>query len=153
MATSLNKVMLIGNLGSDAEVKFTPSNQSVTTIRLATSRRYKTKDDNWTEETSWHTVVAWNLFENQISSLKKGKKVYVEGRLNYREYEKEGQKHKVTDIIADEIIMLDKREGSENPSGFAPSSELDKPQATKFSKKGSSPENNSFDSIDDEVPF
>ncbi|MCB9250063.1 MAG: single-stranded DNA-binding protein [Ignavibacteriales bacterium] len=110
MAFSLNKVMLIGNLGQDAEHRFTTNNTEVTSFSIATSYSYKGKDGNYVNETTWHNVVLFGASDFLKERLKKGKKFYIEGRISKRDYEnKEGQKVNVTDIIADKfsIIPLD----------------------------------------------
>ena len=114
---SVNKVILIGNLGKDAETRFTTSGVSVSRFTLATSRRWK---DNQTgemkEETDWHTVVVWRQ-ENLAQFLTKGKQVYVEGRLQTRSYDdKDGVKKYSTEVVADEVILLGGR-GDSGPSG------------------------------------
>lgn len=118
MAFSLNKVMLIGNLGQDAEHRFTTSNMSVTSFSIATTSGYKGKDGNWVNETTWHNVVAFGLSDFYKEALKKGRKIYVEGKISKRDYtNKEGVKVYVTEIIAEKyngIILLDgSREGGE----------------------------------------
>ncbi len=115
MAFSLNKVMLIGNLGQDAEHRFTTNNTEVTSFSVATTHSYKNREGNWVNETTWHNVVAFGLSDFYKNVLKKGKKVYVEGRISKRDYEnKDGQKVYVTEIIADRngIIPLDARDSS-----------------------------------------
>jgi len=108
MAFSLNRVMLIGNLGRDAETRFTANNLSVTSFSMATSHRYKGKDGNWVDETTWHNVVSFNLSDWFKENLKKGKKFYVEGRLSKRDYtDKEGVKRYTTEVITDRIIPLE----------------------------------------------
>ncbi len=108
MNYSLNKVLLIGYLGGDAETSFTQnSNTPITKFSLATNRRYK-KNDEWVDETQWHRIVAFNLPEFIQNALKKGTKVYIEGRIVYSEIEKDGQKNRFTDIYANDIILLDK---------------------------------------------
>ncbi|MCX8105368.1 MAG: single-stranded DNA-binding protein [Ignavibacterium album] len=109
MAFSLNKIMLIGNLGKDAETRFTTSdNFSVTNFTLATTYSFKNKNGEWTNETTWHNVVAFNLSDYIKDSLKKGKKVYVEGRLVKRDYtDKDNVKRYVTEVRAERIIPLD----------------------------------------------
>lgn len=112
MAFSLNKIMLIGNLGNDAETRFTNNNISVTTFSLATSFGYKGKDGNWVNETTWHNVVSFNLPDFYKEALKKGKKFYVEGRLSKRDYtDKEGVKRYITEVVSDKLIPLEGREG------------------------------------------
>jgi single-strand DNA-binding protein len=110
---SLNKVLLIGNLGKDPELRYTPGGQAVATFSLATSDSWKDKDGNQQERTEWHNIVAWQrLAEICGEYLKKGKKIYLEGRIQTRNYEdKEGVKRYFTEIIADELIMLDGRPG------------------------------------------
>jgi single-strand DNA-binding protein len=113
MAFSLNKIMLIGNLGKDAETRFTTNNVSVTNFTLATTNSYKGKDGNWVNETTWHNIVSFNLSDYFKENLKKGKKFYVEGRLTKRDYtDKEGIKRYATDVIADKIIPLESGAGS-----------------------------------------
>ncbi len=113
MAFSLNKVMLIGNLGNDAETRFTTNNLAVTSFSLATTRSYKGKDGNWVNETTWHNVVSYNLPDFFKDALKKGKKFYVEGRISKRDYtDKDGIKRYMTDIISEKLIPLEGKEGS-----------------------------------------
>ncbi len=108
MAFSLNKIQLIGNLGQDAEHRFTNNNVSVSNFSVATSHSYKGKDGNWVEETTWHNVVAFNLSDYMKDNLKKGKKVYVEGRLTKRDYtDKEGIKRYVTEVFMEKLIPMD----------------------------------------------
>jgi single-strand DNA-binding protein len=104
---SVNKVILIGHLGRDAETKFTPGGISVTKFSVATSRRWKDQQSGeWKEETNWSDVVLWKG-ENVANYLLKGKQVYVEGRLQTRSYDdKDGKKVWKTDVIADEVILL-----------------------------------------------
>ncbi len=108
MAFSLNKIMLIGNLGRDAEIRFTTNNVSVSNFTLATTNSYKGKDGNWVNETTWHNVVAFNLSDYFKENLKKGKKVYVEGRLTKRDYtDKDGIKRYSTEVVSERIIPLE----------------------------------------------
>lgn len=131
MAFSLNKIMLIGNLGQDAENRFTTNNVSVTTFSIATTRSYKGKDDNWTNETTWHNVVAYNLSDYYKEQLKKGKKFYIEGRLSKRDYtDKDGNKRYVTEIVAENIIPLDTKESNGNFESTTPKSSHIEPVTT-----------------------
>ncbi len=116
MAFSLNKIMLIGNLGRDAETRFTTGNNvSITGFSLATTHSYKGKDGNWVNETTWHNITVFNLSDFMKEQLKKGKKVYVEGRLTKREYtDKDGNKRSSTDVIAERIIPLEGAGGESN---------------------------------------
>lgn len=113
MAFSLNKVMLIGNLGKDAETRFTTNNLSVTNFTLATSSGYKGKDGNWVNETTWHNIVSWNLSDYFKENLKKGRKFYVEGRISKRDYtDKENIKRYMTEVVAERLIPLDASGGA-----------------------------------------
>jgi single-strand DNA-binding protein len=109
---SVNKVILVGNLGRDAETKFTPSGASVTKFAVATTRSWKDQATNeWKEETNWTNVVVWRQ-ENLANYLTKGKQVYVEGRLQTRSYDdKDGKKVYTTEVVADEVILLGGRGG------------------------------------------
>ena len=120
MAFSLNKIMLIGNLGKDAETRFTTNNTAVTTFSLATTHGYKGKDGNWVNDTTWHNVISFNLPDFYKEALKKGKKFYVEGRLSKRDYtDKEGQKKYITEVISEKLIPLDSRDsGSSGDSSY-----------------------------------
>ena len=110
---SLNKVMIIGNLGTDPEMRFTPSGNPVTSFRIASSRTYTTPEGEKKQETEWFTVVAWSkLAELCNQFLSKGRMAYVEGRLKTRSWEdKEGIKRFSTEVIANQVIFLD-RSGS-----------------------------------------
>jgi single-strand DNA-binding protein len=119
---SVNKVILVGNLGRDAETKFTPSGAAVTRFAIATTRSWKDQQSNeWKEETNWSNVVLWRQ-ENLANYLTKGKQVYVEGRLQTRSYDdKDGKKVYTTEVVADEIILLGGRgEGGGPETGTAP---------------------------------
>lgn len=108
MAFSLNKIMLIGNLGRDVETRFTTGNVSISSFSMATTNSYKGKDGNWVNETTWHNITVFNLSDFMKEQLKKGRKVYVEGRLTKREYtDKEGIKRYSTDVISERIIPLE----------------------------------------------
>jgi single-strand DNA-binding protein len=114
MAFSLNKVMLIGNLGRDAETRFTTNNVSVTNFSLATTNSYKDKEGNWQNETTWHNVTSFNLSDFFKDNLKKGKKFYVEGRITKREYtDKDGNKRTATDVVSERLIPLESTTSSE----------------------------------------
>ncbi len=108
MAFSLNKIMLIGNLGRDVETRFTTGNVSISSFSMATTNSYKGKDGNWVNETTWHNITVFNMSDFMKENLKKGRKVYVEGRLTKREYtDKEGIKRYSTDVISERIIPLE----------------------------------------------
>ena len=111
----LNKVMLIGNLGKEPEIMFTEANVPVARISLATSESYRDKNGKQITQTEWHVVVLWRgLAEMAQKYLHKGSMVYVEGKLKTRNWEdKEGHKKSVTEIIADHMVMLDKKENDQ----------------------------------------
>src|SRR5215472_6427531 len=113
MSRSVNKVIVLGHLGKDAETNFTQSGVTVTKFSVATSRRWKDCQSNeWKEETDWHNIVLWRS-ENLANYLTKGKQVYVEGRLQTRSYEdRDGAKRYVTEIVADSVILLGGQQGS-----------------------------------------
>jgi single-strand DNA-binding protein len=118
---SLNKVQLIGNLGKDPEVKYTPSGTPVAKITLATNERYKDKDGQWQDRTEWHNVVLWQrLAEIAGEYLKKGGKVYIEGRLQTRSWDDKqtNQKKYMTEVVASDLILLSGRgEGGSGGEG------------------------------------
>ncbi|MGA3017011.1 MAG: single-stranded DNA-binding protein [Bryobacteraceae bacterium] len=108
---SVNKVILLGHLGKDAETKFTPSGVARTSFTLATNRRWKDQQSGeWKEETDWHNCIIWRS-ENVATYLQKGKQVYVEGRLQTRSYEQDGQKKYFTEVVCDDLILLSSRGG------------------------------------------
>lgn len=111
MARSLNKVLLIGNLTRDPEMRYTPQGNAVTTFGLATNRSWETSSGESKEDTEFHNIVVWNKLAEICSEyLKVGSKVYIEGRLSNRDYEKDGEKKTFSEITANEVIFLDKSE-------------------------------------------
>ena len=119
----LNKVMVIGNLGREPEMRYTPSGRPVTTFTIASNRTWNTADGERHTETEWFNVVAWgNLAEICKQYLTKGQQVYVEGRLQTRRWEdKEGVKHTTVEIVAAEMMMLgERREANHTPAGDEP---------------------------------
>jgi single-strand DNA-binding protein len=154
---SVNKVILVGHLGRDAETAFTASQTSVTKFSVATSRRWKDQQSGeWKEETNWTNVVLWRA-ENLAPYLTKGKQVYVEGRLQTRSYDdKDGQKKYVTEVVADDVILLGGRgEGGMGGGGDEYSQEpapRSMPRPRQAPAPSPAPSFN--DSIgDDDVPF
>ena len=111
MARGVNKVILIGNLGQDPDMRYMPNGGAVTNISVATSESWKDKNTGETQErTEWHRVIFFNrLAEIAEEYLKKGSKVYIEGSLKTRKWEKDGQDHYTTEIVAKEMQMLDSR--------------------------------------------
>jgi single-strand DNA-binding protein len=104
---SVNKVILIGNLGADPELKYTPTSRALCNLRIATTDVFKDKGGQRQERTEWHRVTVWgDQAENCSKYLSKGRSVYIEGRLQTRSYDKEGQKHYATDVVADRVVFL-----------------------------------------------
>ena len=119
MSRGLNKVMIIGNLGRDPEMRFTPSGRPVTSFSVAVNRSWNTPEGERREETEWFNVIAWgNLAETCKQYLSKGRLVYVEGRLQTRRWEDaEGKKHFSTEVVANEMIFMeDRREAGSGPA-------------------------------------
>ncbi len=126
MSRSVNKVILIGNLGRDAETSFTPAGVAVTKFSVATAHSWKDQSsDEWKEEVNWTNVVLWRN-ENLASYLTKGQQVYLEGRLQSRSYEdKDGRRVYVTEVISEEIVLLG---GAKERSGLAAAPPPGRPQ-------------------------
>ena len=146
MARGVNKVILIGNLGADPETRFMPSGGAVTNVRLATSESWKDRQSGQMQErTEWHRVVFFNRLAEIVEQyVKKGSKLYIEGRLQTRSWEQDGIKRYTTEIVANEMQMLDSR-GSTNQEGFG-----DQAAAPQASQQAA-PAN--FDNFDDDIPF
>lgn len=109
----VNKVTLVGNVGNDPEVRYVSENVPVATFRLATSESFTSKTGERVTNTEWHNIVLWRgLAKVTEQYVKKGQMLYIEGKLTYRSYEKDGQKQYFTEIVASEMRMLGKREGS-----------------------------------------
>lgn len=156
---SVNKVILIGHLGRDAETAFTASQVSVTKFSVATNRRWKDQQTgDWKEETDWTRVVLWRG-ENIAPYLLKGTQIYVEGRLQTRSYDdKDGKKVWATDVVADEVILLGGR-GQSAPSGGAgeegfsqePMRSAPRGRAPQAARPAEPPPSGGID--EDDVPF
>ena len=151
--SSLNKVMLIGRLGQDPEVRYTQSNTAVATLSLATSERYKDGNGEQQERTEWHRVVAWGrLAEICQQYLKKGSLIFIEGPLQTRSWEdNQGQKRYTTEIKALQMTMLDRRGGDQQNQTLPASQQDSSQQSTTMSS--STPIDSSFDTMDDDLPF
>lgn len=151
----LNKVILIGRLGADPEVRYMPSGDAITNIRLATSRRWRDRTTNERkEETEWHRVVFFaGLAKVAGEYLKKGSQVYVEGRIRTQKWQgQDGQDRYTTEIVADEMHMLDARSGG--TANFADNT----PPAASYENRPSAPASAAsapaaFDDFDDDIPF
>jgi single-strand DNA-binding protein len=157
---SVNKVILVGRLGRDAETKFTPGGAAVTRFSVATSRRWKDKDSGeWKEETDWSNVTLWRA-ENLANYLTKGKQVYVEGRLQTRSYEdKDGKKVYATDVVAEDVILLGgPGDGGSGRSGGDEYSQqpVSQPRGSSSSRTPAPAQEDQFGGqgiTDDDVPF
>ena len=143
--SGINKVIIVGNLGQDPEIKYTAGGAAVTTLSIATSDSWKDKDSGMDQErTEWHRVVLWRrLAEIAGEYLKKGSKVYIEGQLQTRKWEQEGQTRYTTEIIARDMQFLDSR-GSSNTSSNQKSSEMNDQSAVDVP-------DSAID--DDDIPF
>ncbi len=159
---SVNKVILLGHLGRDAETKFTQGGSSRTTFTIATNRSIKDQQTGeWKEETDWHNVVAWRQ-ENLTNYLTKGKQIYVEGRLQTRSYEdKDGKKVFFTEVVAENIILLTSlgsgagrgeaaMAGADQPPASAPRGPQRAPAPARAEEP---PPDNGPMATDDDVPF
>jgi single-strand DNA-binding protein len=153
---SLNKVTLIGNLGKDPEIKYTPSGTAVAKITLATNERFKDKAGAWQDRTEWHNVVLWQrLAEIAGEYLKKGSKIYVEGRLQTRSWDDKtsGQKKYMTEVVAGDIIMLGGRGEGAGGGDFAGKSQGES-SGNNFDQSSHEPEPVGASPISDEdIPF
>jgi len=130
MSRGLNKVMIIGHLGRDPEMRYTPSGRPVTTFTMAVSRSWNTVDGERHSETEWFNVVAWgNLAEICKQYLNKGQQVYIEGRLQTRRWEdKEGNKHTSIEVVANEMMMLgDRRDNNQSQEGASDQGQAEPP--------------------------
>jgi single-strand DNA-binding protein len=120
MPKSVNKVILLGHLGKDPEVKYTPSGTAVAKFSIATNERYKDKEGNWQDRTEWHNIVAWQKTAEICGEyLKKGKQVYIEGRLRTDSWEDKNTKEKKyrTEIVVDDLVLLGGGQRSEGEEG------------------------------------
>jgi single-strand DNA-binding protein len=132
MSKDLNKFMCIGRLGNDPEIRYMPNGNAVASINIAVGDDYKDKDGKKIEQTEWVRVSAFGkLAEVMGQYLKKGSKVYIEGKMKTRSYDKDGQKHYATEINASEMYMLDsKQDGSNQPAQHKPATQA--PQQDSF---------------------
>jgi single-strand DNA-binding protein len=150
---SVNKVILIGRLGKDAETRFTPQGIAVTSFSVATSRRWKDQQTGeWKEETDWARVVLWRQ-ENLANYLTKGKQIYVEGRLREHSFDdKDGKKQYRTEVVADEVILLGGRGDGGEGGSEAGAQPVSMPRsAPKTARADESPMDQGI--TDDDVPF
>ena len=163
MARGINKVILVGNLGNDPDVKYTQGGMAIATLSVATTSPRKDRDGNFQEKTEWHRVKLFGKTAEVAGEyLKKGRQVYIEGRLEYGSYEKDGVKHYTTDIIGDDMQMLGGGEGQRSGGGYGE----DRPQRSAAPRRDSAPAQRAapaaaaqqagggFDDFaDDDIPF
>lgn len=155
MARGINKVILVGNMGNDPEVRYTPSGAAVTTISLATTESWKDKDGNKQEKTEWHRVVFFGrLAEIAGEYLRKGSQVYIEGKLRTNKWQdKDGNDRYTTEILANEMQMLGGRTGGDSgQGGFGGGGMPSAPKPKNNQQQNNNPAPN-FDDFDDEIPF
>jgi single-strand DNA-binding protein len=126
MAKSVNKVILVGNVGQDPEVKYTTSGVPVAKVSLATNERFKDKNDAWQDRTEWHSVVAWQRLAEIVGEyVRKGSKLYIEGKLQTSTWEdkQSGERKYRTEIVARDIVLLGSRDNGPEGKGEMPSAE------------------------------
>ena len=163
---SVNKVILVGNLGRDPEIRYLPSGEPVANITIATSSKYKNKTGEMVEETEWHRVTFFGKLAEIVGQyLKKGRSVYVEGRIKTRKYtDKDGVEKFATEIRGETMQMLGGRQGMGGPSddggggGYAPrqAAPAARPAAAPAQRPAAAapkPAASSFDDMDDDIPF
>ena len=152
MAGGVNKAILIGNLGADPEVRFTPGGQAVANFRIATSESWNDKNGQKQERTEWHRIVVWGkLAELCGEYLKKGRQCFVEGRLQTREWtDKEGKKNYTTEVVAKEVTFLGGRDGAGAGPRGGPRDDFGSPPPADMHESGgpSGPP-----ASDDDIPF
>lgn len=162
MAISVNKVILVGNLGKDPELRSTPQGKSVCTFSLATTERYLDKVTNeWKDVTEWHNVVIWErLADYAAQRLKKGSKIYLEGSLKHRSYEgKDGVTRYITEVLARELVAFDRPESSGGYNSYSQQSNSGSsysqpaPAVTKTYEPAATDYMDTPSDDDDEVPF
>lgn len=153
MARGVNKVILIGNLGKDPEVRYTPNGLAVANLTLATSESWKDKQTGEpVERTEWHRIVMYQrLAEIAGEYLRKGSKVFIEGRLQTRKWQDKntGQDRYTTEIVADNMQMLDSKGAGGNAGGASEPTPFAKPMAVNASPEAAP----ALDSFDDDIPF
>jgi single-strand DNA-binding protein len=154
---TLNKIMIIGNLGADPELRYTPSGKAVTNLRVAVNHNFRGADGEWQKETQWFSVEVWDqAAERAAEQLRKGHKVYAEGRLRTREWEgQDGQRRTAVEIRADRVLSLERRDPSEGFGGSDQGSEASPPAARPRgagTRSGGGSGDEPFVDVDD-IPF
>ena len=152
---SVNKVILVGNLGKDPEIKYTPQGTPVAKLTLATNERFKDKGGEWQDRTEWHNVVLWQrLAEIAGEYLKKGGKVYIEGRLQTRSWDDKqtGQKKYMTEVVASDLVLLGGRGegGGGEGGGYSRGASA---SGNNFDQRTPEPEHASAPISDEDIPF
>jgi single-strand DNA-binding protein len=146
---SVNKAILVGNLGRDAEMRFTAGGTPVATVSLATTERFTDREGQKREDTQWHRIVIWGKTAESLHEyLTKGKQIYVEGRIQTREWtDKEGKQNKTTEIRADRIVLLGGGGGRGSAAGASPARE-------RYVESGDAADAGPVDAPhDDDIPF
>lgn len=151
---SLNKVIILGNLTRDPELKYTPNSTAVCTFGVATNRSWQTTDGQTKEETQYHRVIAWKkLAELSSKLLTKGRKIYLEGRITYRDYtDKNGQPRNITEIVMDDFIVFSDGSKSSSENIIDKSADYSE-QATNMDKDAANTSTDSNDVNPDDIPF
>ena len=149
----VNKVILVGNVGNDPEVRYMPNGNAVANVSLATSETWKDKNTgDQQEKTEWHRVVFFNRLAEIVEQyVKKGSKLYIEGRLQTRSWEQDGVKRYTTEIVSNEMQMLDSRGGGGGDNNFGQTNQQSSPQSDKQEAPQAAATN--FDNFDDDIPF
>ena len=155
MAEGLNKVMLIGNLGRDPELRYTQGGQPILNMRLATNESYQNRDGERQEKTEWHGVIVWGKRGEALSKiLSKGSQLCIEGRLQTRSWEdKQGQKRYMTEVVATNVILLGARGGGGGGGGSQSYDESPPPSDDMPMGGGDGGGGSSGNSDDDDIPF
>jgi single-strand DNA-binding protein len=158
MAKSVNKVILVGNVGKEPEVKFAASGAAIATFSIATSERTKDKSGEWQDHTEWHNLVAFQRTAEIIRDyVKKGSKLYIEGRIQTRSWDDQatGQKKYRTEIIVNDLVLLSGRGEGENGGGYARSGGASSSNYG-YDQRSSGPADDlvqSTEITDDDIPF
>jgi single-strand DNA-binding protein len=145
MPKSINKVILVGNVGADPEVRYTPSGVPVGKFSLATNERFKNKNGEWQDRTEWHNIVAWQRLAEIVGEyVSKGSKVYIEGKLQTSSWEdrRSGEKKYRTEIVARDLVLLGLRENSNSKQEHTTSGEQHEPDGA-----------GSGEITDEDIPF
>lgn len=148
--SSVNKVILIGHLGKDPDVKYTTAGDAVANISIATTEKWKNKAGEQQEKTEWHRLVLFGRkAEIAEKYLSKGKKAYFEGRLQTRKYEKDGVTHYSTEIVVDSLQLLDRSDARDDDGGEEPTQRRAPPARTAPASKPAATQGD----LDDDIPF